>query len=110
MQIENLPGPRLEQRRIALSLSLSLIAIILPIYKHFKDNATNLKIYTFMRDMRNVDDKEGSFEAQVTFRQQWNDPRLRFEQISRDIKCITIRDTKVIWMPGTFFSNEISNH
>lgn len=64
----------------------------------------------YIRSLSNVDDDKGTYDAQVTFRQRWNDPRLRFEQISRDIKYITIRDTKALWLPDTFFSNEISGH
>ena len=43
---------------------------------------------------------------QITFRQKWNDPRLRFDDNEGRMKYLTLTDPKKVWMPDTFFRNE----
>ena len=67
------------------------------------------------------------FAVQITFRQKWNDPRLRFDDYkgsnwksfvitlinqtcSGRIKYLTLTDPKKVWMPDTFFRNEKTGH
>eukprot|EP00088_Acartia_fossae_P065169 TRINITY_DN80303_c0_g1_i1.p1 TRINITY_DN80303_c0_g1~~TRINITY_DN80303_c0_g1_i1.p1 ORF type:complete len:410 (+),score=67.89 TRINITY_DN80303_c0_g1_i1:112-1230(+) len=53
------------------------------------------------------------YSFQITMRQQWNDNRLRYEQIlekqpmmKERIKYLTMTDASKVWMPDTFFRNE----
>ena len=50
-----------------------------------------------------------SFRAQVTFRQQWRDPRLAFTE-KHELKYINLRDASLVWTPDIFFSNAIDGH
>ena len=43
---------------------------------------------------------------QITFRQQWNDNRLAFNDMDGRIKYLTMTDSRKVWMPDTFFRNE----
>ena len=60
----------------------------------------------FVRSIHEFDDKDMSFSAQVTFRQQWRDPRLAFTE-KQGLKYINLRDASLIWTPDVFFSNTI---
>ena len=46
------------------------------------------------------------YSVQITFRQQWNDNRLAFNDLKGRIKYLTMTDSKKVWMPDTFFRNE----
>ena len=46
------------------------------------------------------------YSVQITFRQQWNDNRLAFNDMDGRIKYLTMTDSKKVWMPDTFFRNE----
>ena len=46
------------------------------------------------------------YSVQITFRQQWNDNRLAFNDLQGRIKYLTMTDSKKVWMPDTFFRNE----
>ena len=50
------------------------------------------------------------FAVQITFRQKWNDPRLRFDDNEGRMKYLTLTDPKKVWMPDTFFRNEKTGH
>ena len=63
----------------------------------------------FVRSINEVNDKDMSFRAQVTFRQQWRDPRLAFTE-KQGLKYINLRDASLIWIPDIFFSNAIDGH
>uniref|UniRef100_T1JPF6 Neurotransmitter-gated ion-channel ligand-binding domain-containing protein n=1 Tax=Strigamia maritima TaxID=126957 RepID=T1JPF6_STRMM len=44
--------------------------------------------------------------VQLTFREQWNDDRLQYDDMTGKIRSITLTDPKKIWMPDAFFANE----
>lgn len=47
------------------------------------------------------------YSVQVTFREQWNDERLRyFDDTHGHLKYLTLTDPTKVWMPDTFFRNE----
>lgn len=47
------------------------------------------------------------FSVQVTFREQWNDERLRYVDSTRGkLNYLTLTDPTKVWMPDTFFRNE----
>lgn len=47
------------------------------------------------------------YSVQVTFREQWNDERLRYHDDTQGrLKYLTLTDPSRVWMPDTFFRNE----
>merc|ERR550517_1996967 len=46
------------------------------------------------------------YSLQITFRQQWNDNRLQFDNREGKIKYLTMTEKSKVWMPDTFFRNE----
>lgn len=47
------------------------------------------------------------YSVQVTFREQWNDERLRYyDDTKGQLKYLTLTDPTKVWMPDTFFRNE----
>lgn len=49
-------------------------------------------------------------DVQLTFRQEWNDSRLRYDdqRISREkFEYITVPNSNMIWTPNLFFANEL---
>ena len=46
------------------------------------------------------------FSVQITFRQQWFDNRLVYDDLGGKIKYLTMTESDKVWMPDTFFRNE----
>jgi len=66
-----IPGTLLHQyshRHSRLVFSLPFIPVI--------STALNVLVNIYVRNIDEVSEKDGSFRAQITFRQEWNDPRL----------------------------------
>ena len=63
----------------------------------------------FVRSIHEINTKDMSFRTQVTFRQQWRDPRLAFTE-KHGLEYISLGDTSLIWSPDLFFSNSIDGH
>jgi len=57
----------------------------------------------YVRSIYKLDDSKMDFSVQLTFRNQWNDDRLVF---SDKISYINLHDSRNIWTPDVFFSNE----
>ena len=47
---------------------------------------------------------------QVTFREQWNDNRLQFDDMNGQIRYLVLTDQMRIWIPDLFFKNEKEGH
>lgn len=47
---------------------------------------------------------------QVTFREQWNDNRLQFDDMNGQIRYLVLTDQMRIWKPDLFFRNEKEGH
>ena len=60
----------------------------------------------FMRSFEKIDDVKMEFSVQITFRQQWYDNRLEYDDMGGKIKYLTMTDSSKVWMPDTFFRNE----
>ncbi|KAF2362190.1 Neurotransmitter-gated ion-channel [Trinorchestia longiramus] len=52
----------------------------------------------------------GEYSVQLTFREEWNDPRLRYNNIGGGIKYLTLTEPDKVWMPDLFFKNEKTGH
>ncbi|XP_055544954.1 glutamate-gated chloride channel isoform X7 [Wyeomyia smithii] len=50
------------------------------------------------------------YSVQLTFREQWLDERLKFDDIGGRLKYLTLTDPNRVWMPDLFFSNEKEGH
>jgi len=75
----------------------------------------NVSVDMFVRTIQKLDIKEGAMELQVTFRQKWYDSRLVFDGKRKysDVKFLTINNidgNKLIWVPDTFFRNELESN
>ncbi|XP_066905095.1 glutamate-gated chloride channel isoform X7 [Halyomorpha halys] len=50
------------------------------------------------------------YSVQLTFREQWTDERLKFNDFGGKIKYLTLTESNRVWMPDLFFSNEKEGH
>ena len=66
-------------------------------------NTINTNLY--IRTIDRLDTTEMTWKTQITFRHQWNDPRLIFDDLQGRISYLTLQDEQHIWTPDTFFSN-----
>ncbi|KAL7039177.1 hypothetical protein ACKWTF_009826 [Chironomus riparius] len=53
---------------------------------------------------------EPEYSVQLTFREQWLDERLKFDDIGGRLKYLTLTEANRVWMPDLFFSNEKEGH
>lgn len=70
--------------------------------------STNVIIDLYLRDMRNINCHDQTYEAQITFRQQWTEPRLS-HKYEGSLAYQTVKPS-IIWTPDTFFSNELKGY
>ncbi|XP_022708523.1 glutamate-gated chloride channel-like [Varroa jacobsoni] len=70
---------------------------------------TNVIFDLYLRDMRNINSHDQTFEAQITFRQQWTEPRLSHKH-DGNLPYQKVADPSLIWTPDTFFSNELEGY
>lgn len=50
------------------------------------------------------------YSVQLTFREQWTDERLKFNDFGGRLKYLTLTEANRVWMPDLFFSNEKEGH
>ncbi|XP_015124731.1 glutamate-gated chloride channel [Diachasma alloeum] len=50
------------------------------------------------------------YSVQLTFREQWLDERLKFNDYGGRLKYLTLTESTRVWMPDLFFSNEKEGH
>ncbi|XP_049808897.1 glutamate-gated chloride channel isoform X5 [Schistocerca nitens] len=74
------------------------------------DNPTIVKVNIFLRSISKIDDYKMEYSVQLTFREQWMDERLKFNDFKGKIKYLTLTDANRVWMPDLFFSNEKEGH
>jgi len=70
------------------------------------EGPTIVNVNLYFRSFEKIDDVRMEYSVQITFRQQWNDNRLKFNDFGGRIKYLTITDSRRVWMPDTFFRNE----
>jgi len=83
--------------------------------KNIKPNhKVNVTVNMFLRDVGSVDSLEGAMEFQLTFRQKWQDNRLKYENKKgfENVPYYTLLSgqDRSIWMPDTFFRNELESN
>ncbi|KAG5679649.1 hypothetical protein PVAND_009204 [Polypedilum vanderplanki] len=64
----------------------------------------------FLRSISKIDDYKMEYSVQLTFREQWLDERLKFDDIGGRLKYLTLTEANRVWMPDLFFSNEKEGH
>nr|CAD7424623.1 unnamed protein product [Timema monikensis] len=70
------------------------------------DGPTIVRVNLFVRSIATISDNKMEYSVQLTFREQWLDERLKFNDFGGKIKYLTLTDANRVWMPDLFFSNE----
>lgn len=50
------------------------------------------------------------YSVQITFREEWKDNRLVYDDLGGQIRYLTLTDPDKVWKPDLFFSNEKEGH
>nr|CAD7569917.1 unnamed protein product [Timema californicum] len=74
------------------------------------DGPTIVRVNLFVRSIATISDNKMEYSVQLTFREQWLDERLKFNDFGGKIKYLTLTDANRVWMPDLFFSNEKEGH
>ncbi|XP_063928160.1 glutamate-gated chloride channel isoform X2 [Zophobas morio] len=75
-----------------------------------RDGPTVVYINFFLRSISKIDDYKMEYSVQLTFREQWLDERLKFNDFGGRLKYLTLTEASRVWMPDLFFSNEKEGH
>ncbi|XP_045612840.1 glutamate-gated chloride channel isoform X3 [Procambarus clarkii] len=67
-------------------------------------------INIMIRNVQTISDVKMEYSIQITFREQWIDQRLTFDNIGGRIQYLTLTETDMVWMPDLFFRNEKEGH
>jgi len=72
------------------------------------ENATEVTVNTYVRDILSICEKSHQWKVQLTFRQEWHDERLKYNVESHpNYHFLTLSSRKDIWTPDLFFSGEL---
>ncbi|XP_062559937.1 glutamate-gated chloride channel isoform X6 [Armigeres subalbatus] len=74
------------------------------------DGPAIVRINLFVRSIMTISDIKMEYSVQLTFREQWLDERLKFNDIGGRLKYLTLTEANRVWMPDLFFSNEKEGH
>ncbi|XP_073998260.1 glycine receptor alpha 1 isoform X2 [Rhodnius prolixus] len=74
------------------------------------DGPAVVRVNIFVRSISKIDDVTMEYSVQLTFREQWLDERLKFDDFKGKIKYLTLTESNRVWMPDLFFSNEKDGH
>ncbi|KAG7164559.1 Glutamate-gated chloride channel-like 14, partial [Homarus americanus] len=67
-------------------------------------------INIMIRNVQTISDVKMEYSIQITFREQWVDHRLTFDDMGGRIQYLTLTETDMVWMPDLFFKNEKEGH
>ncbi|XP_011305252.1 glutamate-gated chloride channel isoform X2 [Fopius arisanus] len=85
-------------------------ARIRPSGENGTDGPTTVEVNMYLRSISKIDDNKMEYSVQLTFREQWLDERLRFNDFGGRLKYLTLTESTRVWMPDLFFSNEKEGH
>ncbi|XP_012280463.1 glutamate-gated chloride channel isoform X1 [Orussus abietinus] len=85
-------------------------ARIRPSGENGTDGPALVHVNIFVRSISKIDDVTMEYSVQLTFREQWLDERLRFDDSKGRLKYLTLTESNRVWMPDLFFSNEKEGH
>ncbi|XP_055689330.1 glutamate-gated chloride channel isoform X8 [Lutzomyia longipalpis] len=74
------------------------------------DGPAVVRINLFVRSIATISDIKMEYSVQLTFREQWLDERLKFNDVGGRLKYLTLTEANRVWMPDLFFSNEKEGH
>ncbi|XP_043476830.1 glutamate-gated chloride channel isoform X2 [Leptopilina heterotoma] len=74
------------------------------------DGPAIVRVNLFVRSIATISDIKMEYSVQLTFREQWIDERLKFDDFGGKLKYLTLTEANKIWMPDLFFSNEKEGH
>lgn len=60
---------------------------------------TQVHVGVYLRSVENIDDVRMQYSVQMTFWQDWIDPRLKYSHIQDNIQYLQLVHAKRIWMP-----------
>ncbi|XP_043278652.1 glutamate-gated chloride channel isoform X2 [Venturia canescens] len=85
-------------------------ARIRPSGENGTDGPAYVHVNIFVRSISKIDDVTMEYSVQLTFREQWLDERLKFNDFGGRLKYLTLTESNRVWMPDLFFSNEKEGH
>nr|ALS46611.1 glutamate gated chloride channel GluCl2 [Tetranychus cinnabarinus] len=74
------------------------------------DGPCVVMVNIFLRSISKISDLDMEYSVQITFREEWRDERLQYNDNNEQIKFLTLTDPNRIWKPDLFFSNEKEGH
>jgi len=74
------------------------------------DGPTIVKINLMFRSFPTISDYKMEYSTILTFREEWMDDRLKYDDYGGKIKYLTLTEQEKVWMPDLFFSNEREGH
>ena len=74
------------------------------------DDPAIIRTNIYVRKIDKINDIDMEYSVQLTFRSQWNDNRLMFDDMKGQIRYLQLTDTRKIWTPDYFFYNEKQGH
>ncbi|XP_050497431.1 glutamate-gated chloride channel isoform X2 [Diabrotica virgifera virgifera] len=74
------------------------------------DGPAIVQVNLFVRSIATISDIKMEYSVQLTFREQWLDERLKFNDFGGRLKYLTLTEANRVWMPDLFFSNEKEGH
>ncbi|XP_008543820.1 glutamate-gated chloride channel isoform X2 [Microplitis demolitor] len=85
-------------------------ARIRPSGENGTDGPAIVRVNLFVRSIATISDIKMEYSVQLTFREQWLDERLKFNDFGGRLKYLTLTESTRVWMPDLFFSNEKEGH
>ncbi|KAI1289871.1 Glutamate-gated chloride channel [Halotydeus destructor] len=75
-----------------------------------RDGPCIVRVNLYVRSISRIDDVTMEYATQITFREEWRDDRLVYDDLDGRIRFLTLTDPGRIWKPDLFFSNEKTGH
>lgn len=69
--------------------------------------AVNVTASMHIRSLIFIDERKQTYGMEVSFRQEWTDDRLKFDDANKRLKYLTLYTADVIWIPILFFETEV---
>ncbi|XP_075749544.1 glycine receptor alpha 1 isoform X6 [Rhipicephalus microplus] len=74
------------------------------------DGPCVVRVNIFLRSISKIDDLSMEYTVQMTFREQWRDERLQYDDLGGQVRYLTLTEPDKLWKPDLFFSNEKEGH
>lgn len=74
------------------------------------DGPALVRVNIYIRSIGRIDDVTMEYTVQMTFREQWRDERLQYDDLGGQVRYLTLTEPDKLWKPDLFFSNEKEGH